>query len=115
MNYASSLEPWRSCISVLTDDILNGARALERIVNSTVEGCTELNSRVVALEAELYNMRMENEILRVKISELASPQKCNLSKIQIEEEADASDSIGKHKDTQYFGERAQGIEDQGGF
>ena len=86
MNYASSLEPWRSCISVLTDDILNGARALERIVNSTVEGCTELNSRVVALEAELYNMRMENEILRVKISELASPQKCNLSKIQIEDE-----------------------------
>ena len=75
ISYTNSLEPWKSNISVLTEDILNGARALEGAVNSSVQGMMELNSRVITLEAELCNMKLENETLRERITGLTEQQR----------------------------------------
>jgi len=92
ISYASSLEPWRTDISVLTDGILNGARALESRVNSTIEGFTELTSRIEILENDLLNVRVENEFLKERISELINMQKQGSSEILLEEKQTDNES-----------------------
>ena len=71
LHYGSNqLEPWRQNISMVTEGILNGARVLEARLDSTINGCAELEVRVNRLENELLIVKNENELLTKYIAEL---------------------------------------------
>jgi len=54
---SNQLEPWRQNISTLTEGILNGVRALEARLDSTIDGCVTMEARVARLRRNFWTSR----------------------------------------------------------
>ena len=93
-----NLEPWRGNISSMTENILNGARALEAKVESTFDGYTVLEKRINWLEDELSSVKRENETLRTNYASL----EVRMTQLIFSWEARLADQVAKCGEAEIF-------------